>query len=76
MADLHARLVPPIGSCVDLHMPAASARLLPPIVWALSVGVAGTGDAASAPRRTNMVASLDYYVLGKRVPLCGCAGRS
>ena len=35
MADLHARLVPPIGSCVDLQMPAASARLLPHHVGSL-----------------------------------------
>ena len=59
-----------------LQMPTASARSVFPIMWTRCVGVAGTGDAAGAPRRTNMVVGLDSYVLGTRVRLCGSAGRS
>ena len=47
-----------------------------PIMWARCVGVAGTGDAAGEPRRTNMVVGLDSYVLGTRVRLRGSADRS
>ena len=70
----------PVRALARLARPPANAyrfcSVACPIMWARCVGVAGKGDAAGAPRRTNMVVGLDPYVLGTRVRLCGSAGHS
>ena len=71
---MHGRLARAPGPSYRLVCGPSNARrfcsLAPPIMWPRCVGVAGTGDAAGVPCRTNMLVSLDSYALGKRVRLC------